>query len=135
MGGSPDTTIHTHRFRRLRFQADFIPELMEIRAEQIQNFSTPGASAEEDLDEQLAQRGPVREDHNAVRGAVVHHRDRGELRVRFERSGGLAASCGLYRFAYSSASLSPRDLPNSPVYIEPLAPLQLLPEKRERSAG
>ncbi|KAL1755219.1 hypothetical protein FB107DRAFT_291083 [Schizophyllum commune] len=35
--------------------ADFIPELMEIRAEQIQNFSAPGASAEEDLDEQLAR--------------------------------------------------------------------------------
>ncbi|KAL1684405.1 hypothetical protein GGG16DRAFT_68375, partial [Schizophyllum commune] len=35
--------------------ADFIPELVDIRAEQIQNFSTPGASAEEDLDEQLAR--------------------------------------------------------------------------------
>ena len=55
MGGSPDTTIHTHRFRRLRFQADFISELVDIHAEQIQNFSTPGASAEEDLDEQLAR--------------------------------------------------------------------------------
>ncbi|KAL1688376.1 hypothetical protein GGG16DRAFT_116112 [Schizophyllum commune] len=35
--------------------ADFIPELIDIRAEQIKNFSTPGASAEEDLDEQLAR--------------------------------------------------------------------------------
>ncbi|KAL1704414.1 hypothetical protein EV121DRAFT_280360 [Schizophyllum commune] len=34
---------------------DFIPELIDIPVQQIRNFSTPGASAEEDLDEQLAR--------------------------------------------------------------------------------
>ncbi|KAI5897473.1 uncharacterized protein SCHCODRAFT_02487098 [Schizophyllum commune H4-8] len=34
---------------------DHVPEYLDISVQQIQNFSTPGASTEEDLDEQLAR--------------------------------------------------------------------------------